>query len=385
MTRRELTYYNDAGRRRERRFSVIDWAVMVVTVVVAIGVAVSCLARWISPEVYGFMSAAGLLVPVAFVANFLCLMYWVVRWRSGAWLPLVIFLAGLPGVTLFFRPELTEVYADHSQDRSLVSVASYNVRGMMRPVQQGSSGRLRSSLRDVTWMVDSLGSDILCMQEFQSTRENPAERFEAALPVYNYKRTHYNIRSTEANHGWGNAIYSKFPITGSGHIDFDGTNNSILWVDVAAGRDTLRVFNAHLQTTSITAGDEEYIAQLGFVGDSTRTTRARDMLSRLTQNYIIRAVQADTLAARIAASPHRVVVCGDFNDTPMSYSYGLIARHLADSFREAGRGYGYTYRGFFNLLRIDYVLHSRTIDTVEYISPDFDASDHNPVLVRLQL
>ncbi len=394
MARRELIYRDPNNRRQRhkrrheeakncRRFSIVDWVMMVFSVAVAIGVVASCLARWIHPASYGFMSAAGLVVPVFFVANFLCLLYWVIRWRIGVFLPLAIFIAGLFGVTMFFKPHLTQSYANYTQDRSLVSVATYNVQGMMRTVQ-GSSGRLRSSMREVISVVDSLRTDILCMQEFQSTRQNPASRFEDALPVYNYKRTHFNIRSTEIDHGWGNAIYSKFPIVNSGHIDFDGTNNSILWADVAVNRDTIRVFNAHLQTTSIKAGDEQYIAQLGFVGDSTRTTRARQLLSKLTHNYIIRATQADTLATRIAASPHPVVVCGDFNDTPMSYSYNLIAHHLKDSFREAGQGYGYTYRGFFNLMRIDFVLHSRSLDAVDYLSPSFDNSDHNPVLVRLR-
>ncbi len=234
-------------------------------------------------------------------------------------------------------------------------------------------------------MVDSLRPDILCIQEFASTPENPASDFEAALPVYYYKRVRYNVAGSEQNYGWGNAVYSKFPITASGHIDFEGTNNSILWADIAIRRDTVRVFNAHLQTTAIKASDERYIVGGDFVGDSTRTSRVRGIVGRLTRNYVIRAAQADTLAARIASSPHPVIVCGDFNDTPASWAYHRISRGLGDSFREAGQGYGYTYRGFFNLLRIDYMLHSREIECVEYSSPSFDNSDHNPVAVKLRM
>jgi endonuclease/exonuclease/phosphatase family metal-dependent hydrolase len=388
MARREMTYYDSRDGRRPRTsrrgfFSFFDWLMVAASITVAILVTLSWMARWIPPSSYGFMSAAGLFVPVLFVANFMCLLYWVIRWKRGVYLPLAVFVIGLWSVTMFFRPSLTQSHTDHSKDRSLVGVTTYNVRGMVRSV--GGSSQLRSSMSDVVAVIDSLKPDILCLQEFASTELYPASDFERALPSYHYKSVRYNADTNRDNYGWGNAIFSKFPIAGSGHIDFSGTNNSILWADIAAGRDTVRVFCAHLQTTAIKASDERYIVDMDFVSDDTRTSRVRGMVGRLTRNYIIRAAQADTLASRIAASPHPVIVCGDFNDTPASWAYRRIARGLRDSFREAGRGYGYTYRGFFNLLRIDYMLHSPTMECIEYVSPSFDNSDHNPVSVKLRM
>lgn len=373
-------YRNETGGgRKKRRFGFFDWVVMAATVGVAVGFAVAWMARWINPASYGFLSSAGLFAPAFWAANFIFLLYWVIRWRRGVWIPLAVGLWGMWSVTLFFRPQLTEDYRRPSTDRSLIEVVTYNVRGMLR---YGSGGSVRSSMAQVSGVVDSLRPDILCIQEFASTEEHPASSFESKLGGMNYRVVRYNIAGVGQGHGWGNAIYSKFPIAGRGYVDFDGTNNSILWADVAVRRDTIRVFNAHLQTTAIKADDERYIVEGGFVEDRSRV---RGIVGRLTQNYVIRAVQADTLAARIAASPYPVVVCGDFNDTPSSYSYRVIARRLRDAFREAGRGYGYTYRGFFNLLRIDYMLHSRSIDCVDYISPSFDISDHNPVAVKLKI
>ncbi len=382
-------YYNSnpRGRKRGREksaraFSVFDWLMLAVSVVVAVCTLLSWMARWIEPAKYGLLSSSGLLFPILFGVDFLSLLYWVIRLRWGAMIPLVPFVLGVFSLTMFFRPQFTEVYADHSRDRSLVSVASYNVRGMMREIE---GGKLRSNLDEIVSVIDSLRPDVLCMQEFQSTRRHPRTEFEDALPLYHYNRTRFNIAGSEPQLGWGLAIYSKFPIAASGHIDFEGTSNAILWADVVASRDTVRVFNAHLQTTAIKASDERYIVHGQFVADSARTSKVRKMVGMLTQNDIIRAAQADSLARGIAASPYPVVVCGDFNDTPASYTYHKISKRLRDSFREAGSGYGYTYRGFFDLLRIDYVLHSRSLECVEYRSPAFDASDHNPVAVRLKV
>ncbi|MDR2894542.1 MAG: hypothetical protein LBU97_03680, partial [Alistipes sp.] len=96
-----------------RSFSLFDWLMMAVSAVVATGFALSWMARWISPVSYGFMSAAGLFAPVLFVANFLCLLYWVIRWRAGVYIPLAMFVWGLCGITLYFKPALTRDHADH--------------------------------------------------------------------------------------------------------------------------------------------------------------------------------------------------------------------------------------------------------------------------------
>ncbi len=388
MARRERSYY-DAPRKESgstknrRRWSVVDFVMLAVSALIAAAVILSWAARMINPATYGIMSAMGLLMPAIFLANFLCLLYWIIRWRWGVFIPLAVFIVGVWGVTMFWRPQLTQDHTDRSRDRSLVSIATYNVRGMMREVDH-ERRKFVSSMDDVISAVDSLGAGILCMQEFQSTRDYPRRHFEEALPQYTHKRVRYNIGGAE-DLGWGLAIYSKYPITASGHIDFEGTSNSVIWADIAVQRDTVRVFNAHLQTTSITASDHEYIVNMDFVGDSTRTAKVKRIIARMGNNYAIRAGQADTLAANIKTSPYPFVVCGYFNATPVSYAYRNIKKRLRDSFREAGHGYGHTYRGFFNTLRIDYIMHSRTVECVEYASPSFDCSDHNPVVVKMRI
>ena len=70
-------------------------------------------------------------------------------------------------------------------------------------------------------------------------------------------------------------------------------------------------------------------------------------------------------------------MCGDFNDTPLSYTYRLMSRGLQDAFREKGRG-------FYNTFRIDYVLVSDDFEVLSYEVPSVEFSDHHPVFVRLK-
>ena len=118
----------------------------------------------------------------------------------------------------------------------------------------------------------------------------------------------------------------------------------------------MRVFNNHLRSTAIKAADNEYITNRDFISDTAREVKIRSIVSRLRENSILRAAQVDSIADVIADARARCIVCGDFNDTPMSYVYRTMAGGLNDAFSKSGSGYSHTFRGFYNMLRIDYVL-----------------------------
>ena len=110
----------------------------------------------------------------------------------------------------------------------------------------------------------------------------------------------------------------------------------------------------------------------------------RSILVRYTDNSLLRASQADTIARVVGESPYRVVLCGDFNDTPVSYVYRRMRGNRQDAFSEAGRGFSYTFNGFRNVLRIDYVMLDPTFEVVDYRTPELDYSDHLPVVVTFK-
>ena len=162
------------------------------------------------------------------------------------------------------------------------------------------------------------------------------------------------------------------------------TPSSSVWADVIVGEDTVRVFNNHLRSTAINASDNQFITSHQFLSDTARETKIRSIVTRLRENSVLRAAQVDSIAQVVGATRTRRIVCGDFNDTPMSYVYRTMAGGLNDAFSKSGSGYSHTFRGFFNTLRIDYVLCSDSFDPVSYEVPQVEYSDHLPVVVRLQ-
>ncbi|EKC66606.1 hypothetical protein OBE_05853, partial [human gut metagenome] len=92
----------------------------------------------------------------------------------------------------------------------------------------------------------------------------------------------------------------------------------------AVGDDTIRIFNNHLHSTAITVHDDKYLSEHQFLTDTAGGAKIKNIFRRFRDNSMLRAAQADTIARAIAATPGCKIVCGDFNDTPMSYTYRVM-------------------------------------------------------------
>lgn len=368
------------GKKGSSLVLFLDILITVLTVIVSIAMLLSFTAQWIHPEKAGLLPVLCLVIPVLYIAEIVLLLYWIIRWKKIAILPLFIITIGLFGIGGFFRMDIGRKYSDTTDDKSAFTIMTYNVMGLM----QRENNKLYSSMDTIAGIISEIRPDILCIPEFQSTTEAPKEKFDTLLSWLEYSTAAYK-REIRPNRGWGVAIYSRFPIVKSGVIDYQETSNSTKWADIKIGSDTVRVFCSHLQTTAISPSDQYFITNMDFVTDSTRNEKLGNIYHKLKTNYTIRAHQVDSLAPIIASSPYPVIVCGDFNDTPMSYVYHKMKHGLKDGFRQAGSGMQNTYRGFFDILRIDYIFHSPNMQTLQYHTPDnFDASDHNPVVAKIK-
>jgi len=83
-------------------------------------------------------------------------------------------------------------------------------------------------------------------------------------------------------------------------------------------------------------------------------------------------------------SKYPVIVCGDFNDTPVSYTYRKMKSGLKDAFVNIGAGTGNTYLGSFPSFRIDYIFHSQQFKTIDFERIEARLSDHYPIICHLE-
>jgi hypothetical protein len=159
-------------------------------------------------------------------------------------------------------------------------------------------------------------------------------------------------------------------------------NNFCIYADLLVSGDTIRVYNGHLQ--SIRLKPEDYDLANGKTEQSEIDDAGKRIARRLKSAFVKRQEQVDRIATSIQASPYPVVLCGDFNDPPVSYTYETFSDILEDSFVACGNGIGNTYIGAFPSFRIDYILHSPSLKAIAYKTLDEKLSDHHAVTATLE-
>lgn len=317
-------------------------------------------ASFISPGQGSFWAVIALLMPVILLLNALALVWWLVRGRWGvALLPFAALLFNLGFVSSMIQlPDISR-----KESSAAIRIATLNVNGFRWLENR------RTTARAVVKMVEREEVDILCLQEFMDEKGLPADSigalFEGRMPYF--------------VHGGSEAIVSRYPILDHRYVGFHDTSNDYLRADLKIGGDTVRIFSVHLQTSGI--------AQLRrrFRKDYGQDFPMEAMRETLERNSVIRAEQVREIRAQIDASPYPVILAGDFNDTPSSYTYRMMKGTMTDGFRDVGEGYGGTFRYLGGVLRIDYIFYDGNFNGVRYSTLDDRLSDHKAVVAELHI
>lgn len=264
-----------------------------------------------------------------------------------------------------------------------IKLLSYNVRIFnLYNWEKGGSKR-----DDILNYVIKEKCDIVCFQEFLTRENRPGQslqNLEGKLAHLPYAHVHYMVRGKNLIN-YGIATYSKYPIVNKGVLKFGNSYNVCIYSDIIIERDTIRLFNVHLESIKFDYKDYCFIDSLSLEFNSKTFIEAKNISGRLMKAYNKRAHQVDQLDKLVKKSPYPVVICGDFNDTPVSYTYHKARGDLDDAFMESGTGFGDTYRGSFPSFRIDFIFHAKEIKSANYQTHYVDYSDHYPISCELEL
>jgi len=231
-----------------------------------------------------------------------------------------------------------------------------------------------SAISNFSEYVQKENPDIVCFQEIAGF-----DTLAISKTFNQYPYRYYCCLKRASGLLHGNATFSKYPMINSGSFLFPESGNRCIYTDIVMRGDTIRVYNNHLQSTNLNL---ERTA-LRIRKEELRNEELKQVSIKLRTAFVKRAQQVDTISAHVTSSPYLAIVCGDFNDTPISYTYRKMKGKLNDCFTKAGKGIPSTYRGFLPAFRIDYILCAPYFQTVKYQVPRVNYSDHYPVIVEL--
>ncbi len=327
--------------------------------IVAFALVGAYLSPYINPNHISLFAFFGLSYPILLYLNLAFVIVWLLVKRKLALLSLVLIMAGYPMLHRYVQlfPSKT------TSDQNGLKVMSYNVRNF----QQLGTKNKNSTKTAMVKLIEQRRPDIICFQEFPKARKNPHD--ELPLNMLSY--------------GQGaNLIFTNLTVIKQGIVINKEDNKFGVYVDVLFQKDTLRFFSVQLLSYSVSNELEQY--------DKDQTVNRKRFIfsiaAKLNNGFTRRVRETKTLSKVIADSPYPVVVCGDFNDPPASFTYQqIVSNKINDAFIESGSGFGNTYFWTFPKVRIDYILASERFNLYNYHVIKTNLSDHLPVEAFLEI
>ena len=358
---------------------LLKYLYIILSIGSALGLLCSLISPYFSPAEFWPIAFLGLAFPFLFIGNVMLLFCWAVL-KKKFWIIQAVVLA----LALLKTPAFLQVNAKllpTPKPARTLNVVSFNTHYM------GAFDFAGGDSAYFFKMLDKLNPDIICLQEFANlggNYEKPMfKRFFKQYKLFN--NVNADALSTNFPTGYGVCIFTRFPIVNKGFLELENQNSNLtVFADIVVDNDTIRVVNTHLKSIVFDKQDYEAIETINEV-DDTKPGAMRRILYKLKYAFKSRSKQADKIRERLQSTKHKVILCGDFNDSPTSYSYLTIRGNLKDAFRESGQGMSRTYIGKMPSFRIDYILHDNSWKSYNYETNTLNFSDHKMVSCTIAL
>ncbi|WP_416441806.1 endonuclease/exonuclease/phosphatase family protein [Leeuwenhoekiella sp. A16] len=337
-----------------KSLSLFNKIVFVINSFFAFFLLVGYVLPFMPPRIFPPLSVLTLVIPVLIIINLIFVAYWLIQFKKQLLLSGIVLALGLLQNTTLYKFTGTEV----KQEKG-ISLLSYNVRSFNK-FQFLKTDSIPAKIK--TLILDE-NPDIVCFQEYLPIVELPADRYPFSFKLPKGKRkTMYQM------------IYSKYKIIKQESLDFPNSFNNGIYVDIVKDKDTIRVYNLHMQTLSLTPEFSEL-----------QHEDSKKLISRVGSAFKKQQEQSEIFLRSEANCPYPKIVAGDFNNTAFSYIYKKIRGEKKDTFEEAGSGFGQTFIFDIIPLRIDFILTDPIFETLGFKNFKQPYSDHYPVKATFRI
>ncbi|WP_417444297.1 endonuclease/exonuclease/phosphatase family protein [Joostella sp.] len=336
-----------------KKLNWVDKGIFFVNTVFAFLLQLSLLVPYIPIKSFPKTAIFSLATPILIILNILFLIYWVLKLKRQWLLSFIILLLGYQQVSSFYKfGGTSNVVSD-----SYLKIMTYNVRIFDLYKWMGRDG----VSDEILAMITKEEPDILCLQEFHDSKE-------LKFKMYPHSFINYKTKGT------GQAIFSKYPITSKGSLNFPNSQNNAIYADIVKGSDTIRVYNLHMQSFHINPQDEEISQE-----------NSSKIAKRMGAVFSKQQVQTEIFVSHKIECPYKTITCGDLNNNQYSAIYKQIKGDDIDTFDEKGSGTGKTYYFKYFPFRIDFIFVDEEIPVISHKNRYEKLSDHYPIISQLQI
>ncbi|MFT4697717.1 MAG: vancomycin resistance protein VanJ [Flavobacteriaceae bacterium] len=325
-----------------------------VNIIVAILLIISFILPYVPPKTWPTLSVLSLAVSPLLLINFIFFLYWGIGLKKKALLSGFILFVAYFHFNPFFE---FSSEGDASKFDKKITLLSYNVR-LFNAYEKNSTEDVPKIISE---LIKEEEPDIISIQEYYKDHK-------VDFSAYPYQYTYFKRRIASLGH----AIFSKYPLINKGAFDFLASNNNGIYADVIVNNDTLRIYNLHLQSMSITPS----VSSLQ-EGNKDRLRK------RIASTFVKQQEQVTQVLAHKASSKYPVLLSGDLNNTPFSYTYKELQKDMKDTFIERGNGLGTTYSFDSYPMRIDYIFTSNSFEVLKFKTIKNSFSDHYPIFTMV--
>jgi endonuclease/exonuclease/phosphatase family metal-dependent hydrolase len=361
-----------------KRFFVVS------NILLALVFLLSCLAPYLNPQQWWFISFLGLGFPFLLLAVIVSMCWWLFVKKKYALISAIALLLGIKSISVFFAFHRNNSFRTEKAPHTF-RIATWNVARfieMKRNNNKGSQTRLR-----MMEQIQDQNADILCMQEFfTSLAPDWYANLSYISKHFNYPYYCFSHDDDGDKHFFGNVIFSRYPIIDSGIIRYPrpALPESLVHADIKVNDDTIRVYTTHLQSLQLQPSDYEKINRIK-EGDDGIVSNSKTIFSKLRTGISYRKLQVDVIEQVLGDSPHPMIFCGDLNDVPNSYTYFTVRGNMQDAFLKKGFGIGRTFTALSPTLRIDYIFAENKFRIDQFHRIVRNYSDHYMLVSDIEL
>lgn len=354
---------------------ILLFPILLINVVVAAALVACAYSQCLPPEHIGLLSLGGLAFPFMLAVNVAFLLLWLLFYPRYMLASLVACVICITQIRAF----LPVNFSRQDPPEGSIKVVSYNLLSWTLNIPSPLEGN------PTIKYLDSIDADIVCLQEFAFAELKKIGRHSDILSQYPYRSFDLSGNGEWTSRYLG--CLSKYPILSVEQIDLFTTANGCQKYRILHEGDTIVVYNCHLQSNNLNTEDKSNYEQiLSDPKGKLRMQSTWSILDKLADAAAKRAVHAHILLEDMERenAPY-VVLCGDFNDSPISYTHHLFTKRLDDAYIASGNGPGISYNRHKLYYRIDHMLHSSAFDAYACrVDHTFGRSDHYPVSCYLK-